>query len=378
MTYEIQAATRLEALKPPSSSKKAWAFYSKLGPKERSFLALELPPLLAQWFRGSFTKQNKTQRLTSHLTAKKYHKVDAIAVALGHIKQAFPFKVPKVLYRATHVNKEQMLTPVGGTLELNAKTTRSPILSFADEKPTMFEESDNLTIEWKVDPRLVLGDFHWMVQICSMFKNMFDDLMHAHDDRESDDSDPYINFYSQASDEWEDALSEIEHFEKEREFIVFIPGNESLTVKVIRNPFALNIGAVRYWPKYGNVVITKVGPKVEVLTNQMKTVVTDVKNVMGTDESADYFMEDLSKENRLKFEKMPVYKVFKKGLPKGYKPFDFDGGNDESDEWMQPPSFKKKTSYKGGGPAKSKPSYKWGSKSNTKTGGPGGKKYKFH
>ncbi|QDH83611.1 hypothetical protein [Achromobacter phage Motura] len=231
---EIQAAYRLLALKPTPDVKKTWAFYSKLGADEREFLAHKLPTLVTGWFSGDFMMQNKSERLHSAaLEARTYDKVDAIAVAMAHLQVLAKPKVPKLLYRSTKVNKEDEQIPVGGTLELNKKNTFSPILSFSDVALKKFQAYDKLTVSWKPDRRLVLADHASIKIITDRLFKMFVALDAAH----KEGGDPkFATFYRSAAFMWGRAHKQLDDYTDEREFIVFIPGNESIKTTVIRNP----------------------------------------------------------------------------------------------------------------------------------------------
>jgi len=231
---DIQASIRLEALKPPARVKNYYKFYASLGPKERKFFALVLPELISSWYSGSFMKRNKSERLTSTLEARTYPKVDAIAVALGHLKKAFPFKAAPVLYRATALpSKEFKTATVGSTLILTKNNTFSPILSFSEKMLKDFEEADNVTVKWKTEQRLVLATTEWLLALSKGFADMFLELAEVHAE---EDNEKYIDFYERSFGAWS-GMSTLKGYRNEFETIVFLPGNESIKTTVIRQGF---------------------------------------------------------------------------------------------------------------------------------------------
>ncbi|QDH83614.1 hypothetical protein [Achromobacter phage Motura] len=238
MTYEVLSATRLEALTANDISPKTVfaLFYKKLGTAERKFFRVELPKLLEGWFGGSFMhqgKNRKSERLESSIEARSYHKVDAIAVALAHIKQVFPVKAPAKLYRVTGINKEQQKTPVGDTVTLDLKSTLTPILSFSSKVQPNFRGHSTLDLEWKTDQRLVLSTPRYLLMFAESTAKMLRSLLV---NTPADKLTPQLKKeYAAGLKEWTRLYQTMKEYRAESEYIVWVPGNEGLACTVLLN-----------------------------------------------------------------------------------------------------------------------------------------------
>lgn len=106
---ELQATTRLSAF---STQQRLCEFVKALSPAEQKFFYIGLPRLIDLWFdfleKGS--EHLPMQFASTVVQAAKYKHVDALAVALGHIRHIYTPKPPtNFVYRSLLVDGEDRL-----------------------------------------------------------------------------------------------------------------------------------------------------------------------------------------------------------------------------------------------------------------------------
>lgn len=104
---DVEAITRLHAA---SSGSQLLEFLQSLRLKQQLFFYDELPLLLDNWIIGMSKKGKASQHLpvqfaSTEIEARSYKKVDAMAIALGHLKSIYPPALKSVLYRSMLVDK---------------------------------------------------------------------------------------------------------------------------------------------------------------------------------------------------------------------------------------------------------------------------------
>lgn len=107
---KIEAQSRLVQA---SSQKALLKFLSSKSQEEVEWFYNELPTLFDKWFNASISK--KTKHLPVHfatrIAAAEYSAVDAMAIAMGHLKKIYDPKIKKPLYRSILMNKAEARTP---------------------------------------------------------------------------------------------------------------------------------------------------------------------------------------------------------------------------------------------------------------------------
>lgn len=158
----LNAAFRIAATNnnyPKSTTKQQaqlLSFSNKLDDKGRQFLFSELPSLIGGWYRGDLWGKQISDKLT--LASNIYTKVDAIAVAMHHLKSIFPVDCPKLLFRSSEVKTTPKAMQM---VELNAKNQFKPLLAFSSNRYPYVEsrgfvENKLVIYSWRTEPNLVL------------------------------------------------------------------------------------------------------------------------------------------------------------------------------------------------------------------------------
>lgn len=102
MALQINATNRLSTqVRAAATRPQLRKFLEGLNDDELQFFYYDLPSLVDAWFYSIPKKESK--HLPMHFAAVKaatYNRVDAIAVALGHVKSIYPPKLPATIQRS--------------------------------------------------------------------------------------------------------------------------------------------------------------------------------------------------------------------------------------------------------------------------------------
>lgn len=205
-------------------------FFDNLTDRQKSYLGHTLPKTLNYWYEGDLIGDQESEGL--EIKARKYYTVEALAVALSHLKEVFPLRVPSTLYRLTHLKE----TPSGPTVKISSKNQLKPLLSFTSLKnPFVYdrefldEDLIDVVLEWKADPRLVVMGTDWIVKTAkSISKELAGMRSEGMIDPKLYKSSPYRD---DMSSNWKSVAKEAAYFSAEKEFVVFLPKNKSLACK---------------------------------------------------------------------------------------------------------------------------------------------------
>ena len=96
-----------------SSQSELLKFLSSKSEEEVEWFYNVLPSLFDKWFNASIKKTTKHLPIhfASHVSAAEYTAVDAMAVALGHLKKIYDPKIKRPLYRSILMDKGKERTP---------------------------------------------------------------------------------------------------------------------------------------------------------------------------------------------------------------------------------------------------------------------------
>ena len=142
-------------------------FYEGLGTKERKFLTTDFPKLLADWY--DYPRPVKSEWLTAgSILSRRYHEPEALAIALGHLKEVYPFTVPRTLYRITGIGrlpkKDQVQVGKGSV-------ARKSLLSWtANSEPYVMDrhvEDKDIILSWtRVRSEYVVASYKVLPTLC--------------------------------------------------------------------------------------------------------------------------------------------------------------------------------------------------------------------
>lgn len=141
-------------------------FYHGLGAKERRWLVLEFPKLLDRWLDNSIDSKATDWLVLG--TSYRYY--DALAIALSHLKEIYPFWLPSTLYRHTGVEE------LPGTSKVvigKGSIARKPLLSWTSLRTPWIEgrssKPNDIILAWKPVPKYVLASHESLKDILRDF-----------------------------------------------------------------------------------------------------------------------------------------------------------------------------------------------------------------
>lgn len=210
------------------ANRKFLNFFHSLNEEQQIYFGHTLPNLIEDWYEGHLLGQQRSEGL--EINARKYYQVDALAVALSHLKNVFPLRTPSTLYRLTHLKD----APSGPTVKVTYGNQLKPLLSFTSLKdPIVYgreshsPDTVDVVLEWKADPRLVVMSTEWIVNVA---RNLSYDLNDMYDNGDISLSVFMHNKVSMALS-WKHAWVAATTYIREKEYLVYIPKNKSITCK---------------------------------------------------------------------------------------------------------------------------------------------------
>lgn len=141
------------------------SFYLGLGEEEQEFLLYVFPELLYLWFDGEWMGARGARHTRNLPLLGRYLPLDALAVALLHLRSLYPPSKPAKVFRMENVQTLPKRNPLAYPKRyrrLTSWTTQNlyhPDIRFLNRKPTA------ISLEWVNPGQQVLGDYKSLTKL---------------------------------------------------------------------------------------------------------------------------------------------------------------------------------------------------------------------